>query len=224
MAQYVLPMEADERLVVEHCAARDDAAFDLLYRNYAPALRQFCLARLGEAADAEDVTHETLLRAYQAFGGFRRGARVWPWLATIAANLCTDLLRERGRFADDGALSAVAVAGPYEETVRRIRVGIVTEAVKRLPDRYRAYVWLRDYEGWSYEEMAEVDSTSVASVRSALLRARRALKAKIEEVAGAQGNWPLPAFVPALLARFRSGMRERAAALWPFSSSVTGLG
>jgi RNA polymerase sigma-70 factor (ECF subfamily) len=224
MAQYVLPMEADERRVVEYCSVGDDAAFDLLYRNYAAPLRQFCLARLGEAADAEDVCHETLLRAFRAFGGFREGARVWPWLATIAGNLCVDVQRERGRFSGPEALAGREAEGPHEETVRRIRTGVVTEAIKRLPERYRAYVWLKDFEGWSYEQVAEVDGTSVASVRSALMRARRALKARIKEVAEKQGNWPLPAFVPLLWARVRSGARDAAAALWPFSSAVNGVG
>jgi RNA polymerase sigma-70 factor (ECF subfamily) len=224
MAQYVLPAAADERRVVEYCSAGDDAAFDLLYRNYAAPLRQFCLARLGEAADAEDVCHETLLRAFRAFDRFRDGARVWPWLATIAGNLCVDVQRERGRFVGPEALAGSEAEGPHEETVRRIRVGVVTEAIKRLPERYRAYVWLKDFEGWSYEQVAEVDGTSVASVRSALMRARRALKARIEEVAEKQGTWPLPAFVPLLWARLRSGVRETAAALWPFSPSVNAVG
>ena len=200
MAQYMIPVEDEERSIVASAIATDEG-FDLIYRNFAPALRSFCQLRLGEAADADDACQETMLRAWAAFDRFRPTERMWPWLSSIAANVCRDMQRRRRLSAREDEVARAEVDGPDVEAERLMRAGIVNEAVRTLPDRYRSFVVHRDLEGWSYDEMAELEGTSVASVRSTLMRARKVLRHRIKEVASTQRNWPLPAAIPLAVAR-----------------------
>lgn len=225
MADYQLPLPGDERRIAETGASGDPTALDLMYRAYARALRAFCQVRLGDRAAAEDAAHETILKAHAAMGRFRPEARLWPWLATIAARVCADMRRAHRRQAgfdpERSELHPPADLEADQQADQRIRVELVEDAMRELPPRYRAYLYRRDYEGLTYEEIAELDGTSVASVRSVLLRARRALRHKITDLAESRGQWPLPAFLPLGLARLRarwSGARssidDKLAQLW----------
>ncbi|HEX2063254.1 MAG TPA: sigma-70 family RNA polymerase sigma factor, partial [Acidimicrobiales bacterium] len=214
MTQYELPVFADERRVVEFGRSRDPSTLDLLYRAYAPALRSLCLSRLRDPNAAEDATHEVILKAHAALDRFRPEARLWPWLATIARRVCSDMQRAGQRLAPLAPETAEAGPGPEVEAERRVRVGLVVDAMQDLPERYRLHLYLRDYEGRTYEEMAAMDGTSVASVKSVLFRARRALGDKVTELARDRGHWPLPAFVPLMWGRLRdrvTGWRPEAA-------------
>ena len=196
MTQYELPVYADERRVVEFGRSRDPSTLELLYRAYAPALRSLCLARLRDANAAEDATHEVILKAHAGLDRFRPEARLWPWLATIAGRVCSDMQRA-GRWLAPLAPEPDEIAPePDVEAERRVRVGLVVDAMHDLPERYRLHLYRRDYEGRTYEEMAVMDGTSVASVRSVLFRARRALGDKVTELARDRGHWPLPPSCP----------------------------
>ena len=219
MIGYVLPADAEERRIIDAIAAGD--AFDRLYREYAAPLRAFCRSRLGNLTDAEDACHETMVKAYGNLGRFQTDRRLWPWLSTIAANVCRDMQRRQ----------AVALAKtPRDEGVRddleeqvalRARRALIGDALSDLPARYRDYIRLRDLEGWSYEDIAEWDHTSVATVRSTLHRGRRVLRERVKSLASDRRQWPLPAVVPGLVSRVRSSLsRGRAAVTHQLSGSV----
>lgn len=167
-------------------------------------LTGYCYRMLGSAADAEDAVQETMLRAWRAAGRYdERRASLRTWLYSIATNVCLDALRAAGRRAlavdlapaatvggDFGApLPETAFVGPVpdalvlpaggdpaELAVRRetIRLAFVA-ALQVLPARQRAVLILRDVLAWSAAEVATLLETTVASVNSALQRARAAL-------------------------------------------------
>ncbi|WP_327004845.1 RNA polymerase subunit sigma-70 [Dactylosporangium sp. NBC_01737] len=167
------------------------------------ALTGYCYRMLGSAFDAEDAVQETMLRAWRAAGRFdeRRGS-LRTWLFSIATNVCLDVLRAAGRRAlavdlapagapggDFGApLPESAFVGPVpdgrvlpagdpaELAVQRetIRLAFVA-ALQLLPPKQRAVLILREVLAWSAAEVATLLETSVASVNSALQRARAAL-------------------------------------------------
>jgi RNA polymerase sigma-70 factor, ECF subfamily len=195
MAGYVLPTEAEEQQVLRSCLSGEEGSLDLLYRRYGPPLIAFCRSRLGDSGDAEDAAHETILKAHRALPGFRQDARLWPWIATIAANLCIDMHRSRQRLDPEADL--VASLGPDVDDVvnRRLRAEIVKTALGELPEHYRTPLLLREFMGWSYDEIAAFSDKTTGSVRSTLMRARRALQAQIEHVARQTGQWPLPSLV-----------------------------
>jgi RNA polymerase sigma-70 factor (ECF subfamily) len=171
--------------------------FEWMYQKYAPALRLFCASRLNDVTEAEDACHESLLRARGAMGSFRRDARLWPWLVTIASNVCRDVNRKRRQaVSTEPEEVADSSACPHEDFAKTIRAEILSEAMKALPGRYREHVQLKDFNGWSYQEMADFYGSSVGAVRSTLLRARRALKERVVLVAKARSHWPLPSFAP----------------------------
>ena len=197
--------------VVEPAVPAGPAGLEEMYRDFAPPLVDLCRRRLGDAARAEDACHETLLRAQRAIGSFRPGAPMWPWLATIARNVCTDMQRRDARITlvaepDDDACSP----GPEEAAANNVRRELIADALTSLPANVRRSVYLRHIEGWSYEEIARADRTSLAAVRTRLTRGRRALRDRIEELARHRGEWPLPALAPLAWLRARA-MRARLA-------------
>lgn len=188
---------------------RGGATFEAVYRRYAPALQAFCAGRLGNTADAEDACHEAMLKAHRALPRFRPGAPMWPWLATIAANVCIDMQRQRPCDSLD-AVTAGTEAGdddPYDLVTARLRRQLVDDAIGGLPERYRAPVYLADIEGWSYAEIAKLEGTTVTAVRGVLHRGRAILRDRIAELLHDRRLPAMPAAVPMAWSRLRAKVR-----------------
>lgn len=187
-----------ERATLQAWRDGDEDAFADVYRRYAPALRAYCRHRLGSSTDAEDAAHETFVRAQASLARFDPDAPLWPWLVTIASHHCTDVLRKRGRDARMAALPTAAVAAAVldldveEQVAGRLRASIARDALREVRVGYRAPLFLREFAGWSYAEIADSQGTTVGSVRSVLMRGRRELADRVRVVAEAQRAWPLP--------------------------------
>jgi RNA polymerase sigma-70 factor (ECF subfamily) len=132
----------------------------------------------GNAADAEDLVQETLLRAYRSFHRFAPGSNVKAWLFTILQNLRTDLLRKAGRapalavLPEDGpAVPATQDRGPNAADLERLLQGV--------PEPFRSAVVLRDVEELSYEEIATVTKAPIGTVMSRIHRGRALLRAAL---------------------------------------------
>jgi RNA polymerase sigma-70 factor, ECF subfamily len=171
--------------------------------QHRPALTAFCRRMLG-SCDAEDAVQETLVRAWRAFDRFEGRAALRSWLYRIAFNVCLDGLRARQRRARCIAITAqeltrvptpsqghpttvsatptgaidAALSNPAETAVAREAVGFALFTLMRLPPRQRAVLILRDVLRWKAVEVAELLDTTVASVNSALQRARSTLAAR----------------------------------------------
>lgn len=155
---------------------------DAIYRTYAVRVRAYCARKLGDPFEAEDACHDVMLKAYRALPRFQSGA-MWPWLVTIARNVCLDIHRRntrRIRVQTKLERPAVAYQGPAGEQSAKQQT--IEDAARRLPTRYRSLIVMADIEGWSYERIAIAHNTSVSAVRSALMRARRALRAELKRV------------------------------------------
>jgi RNA polymerase sigma-70 factor (ECF subfamily) len=169
------------------------------------ALTGHCYRMLGSVMDADDAVQETMIRAWKALDNFDGRASLRTWLYRIATNVCLDEIADRGRRArpmEDGPPGAVdsvctdkprthwlepiadaralpADANPAEQAVMResIRLAFVA-ALQHLPPKQRAALLLTEVLGWSAAETAESLDTSLASVNSALQRARATLAAR----------------------------------------------
>jgi RNA polymerase sigma-70 factor, ECF subfamily len=194
--------------------------------QYRTQLTAYCYRMLGSPFDAEDAVQETLVRAWRGVGGFEGRAALRSWLYRIASNVCFDMLKSsqrRARPMDLGpALEPVEsnlhvpadarwiepipdtmIAGddPAEVAVAResVRLALVA-ALQHLPSRQRAVLILRDVLRWEASEVAELLGTSIASVNSALQRARVTLaKSKLSS---SDGHQPLSAADRRLLERY----------------------
>ena len=196
--------------------------------QYRAELRGYCYRMLGSAFDADDAVQEALVKAWQAFDRFEGRSSVRSWLYRIATNVCLDTLRSRERRAlpMDLSMPVPATTAPGEplpdsvwiepvpdpdvtpldgDPAQRavfqdtIRLAFVA-ALQTLPARQRAVLILREVLCWQAAEVAELLETSVASVNSALQRARATLGAR--RLDDEQRTQPLSDADRALLARY----------------------
>ncbi len=171
----------DQRLLLAAAQAGDERAFRRLVEPYRHALEVHCYRMLASAQDAEDLAQETLLRAWRALDRFEPRVQFQTWLYRIATNACLDELERRPRRPepvdpfpdrpwDEPASPTYNPAARYA-----IREGMelaLLRAIQELPGRQRAVLIFRDVLGWTAPEVAELLESTVASVNSALQRAR----------------------------------------------------
>src|SRR5437762_1566564 len=173
--------DLDQRRLLAAAQAGDERAFRRLIEPYRHALEVHCYRMLGSPQDAEDVVQETLLRAWRALERFEPRAKLQTWLYRIATNACLDELERRPRRPQpvkpfpDSSLDEAA-SPTYDPAARyAIREGMelaLLRAIQELPGRQRAVLIFRDVLGWTAPEVAELLESTVASVNSALQRAR----------------------------------------------------
>ncbi len=144
-------------------------------------LTGYCYRMLGSVFDADDAVQETMVRAWRAIDGFEGRSAMRSWLYRIATNVCLDMLRSRQRRArpmDMGpAWTTGSFTGAIAASKETVRLAFVT-ALQYLPARQRAVLILREVLRWQASEVAELLDTSVASVNSALQRARATMSAR----------------------------------------------
>jgi RNA polymerase sigma-70 factor (ECF subfamily) len=172
-------MPATDRIepAVAAAQAGDELAFSDLVERYRPELQVHCYRLLGSREDSEDLTQETFLRAWRKRRGFKGTSTFRAWLYRIATNACLDVLARRPHreFASDELLKAVrsSDAEPDEAIVSLEAIELATQ---RLSPKQGAALILRDVFGWSAKDSAAHLDTTVASVNSALQRARSTVR------------------------------------------------
>ena len=194
MAQ-ALTWGRDEAEVVTELQAGSPAAFDALIQHFHGPLFRLLCQMLGNSADAADTTQEVFLKAFRGIHGFRRGSSLKTWLYRIAIREALNQRRwwrrhqskETSYGADgtgDETLGAADDPSPFEACATREIQQAVRRALAQLPQAFRGAVVLRDLEGLSYEEIAEVLEISIGTVKSRILRGRRTLKDLLEAELG----------------------------------------
>ena len=173
----------DDAELVRRARAGDAGAFGELVSRYQTRILRLVRGMVPEH-DAEDVAQDAFLKAFRKLDEFDERARFYTWLYRIASNAALDW-RKRERYRRHADLpstpegeDAVPDAGPSPRTAaqRGELAAAIDRAVERLPDHYREIVVLREVEGLSYEEIAEVLRISKGTVESRLFRARERLR------------------------------------------------
>jgi len=159
-------------------------------------LYRVALRLTGNAADAEDLVQETMLRAYRSWDTFTLGTNAKGWLLTILRNLFINEYRRKRRHPETVDLDTIEPFAVFDEIQEddpqgaffdRIVDDEVLRAVDQLPEAFREAVMLSDMEGLSYEEIAKVLDVPVGTVKSRLYRGRRMLQSKLYEYAVSMG-------------------------------------
>jgi RNA polymerase sigma-70 factor (ECF subfamily) len=153
-----------------------DRAFESFYREHVAEVYQYALAVLANPADAEDVTQQTFLNAYRAFQNGERPHTPHNWLIKIAHNVCRMRWRQASRRPQEVALDNAPEPAALDE--EKPSVDDVLRALARLPFNQRAAVVMREVEGRTYAEIAEVLNTTVPAVEALLFRARTNLRSR----------------------------------------------
>ncbi len=191
------PAPADtDLMLVERTVAGDQKAFELLVLKYQRRIERLIGRMVRDTDLVEDIAQETFIRAYRALSQFRGEAQFYTWLYRIAVNTAKkalgDLKRDplvsenalRGGDEEDetSAVENELTTAETPETVLAAKeiAAAVNSAMEALPEELRQAVTLREIEGLSYEEIADVMSCPIGTVRSRIFRAREAISLKIK--------------------------------------------
>jgi RNA polymerase sigma-70 factor, ECF subfamily len=157
---------------------RTDRSFERLYRRYVGDVYRYAFAVCRNAADAEDITQTTFLNAYRAAQTGQQPRSPKNWLLAIAHNVMRQRFRQASRRPDEVELAdGIAATVPDEEGYR---AEDLRRALGELAFNQRAALVMRELEGRSYGEIAEILSISVSAVETLIFRARRALREQLE--------------------------------------------
>jgi RNA polymerase sigma factor (sigma-70 family) len=162
---------SDEELMAAYVAG-DRAAFTRLFERYAGILFALAKRRLGSDDDARDVVQQTLLQLHRARKDFRPGARLRPWLFTIAMNLVREQYRKRSRRREQSLETTThlppepsANSEVEDDQEHKGRADRIRAALQTLPPQQREVIELHWFEESPYEEIARIVGASVAAVR-----------------------------------------------------------
>ena len=167
---------------------RETEQFERLAGESERQVYAVCFHMMGSREDAQDCAQETMLRAYKAFGSFRRDASFSTWITRIAINVCTDALRKRRPVSSLDAMREetnfdLPDTGPtaYARLEQKERLRLLREGLMELPEDMRQIIVLRDMRGMSYDEIAEVLDLPLGTVKSRVNRAREKLSAILQK-------------------------------------------
>jgi len=164
----------DNKLVEAVCDG-DAVAYATLVRRHSAHVFAVCLGILGNVGDAEDLTQETLVRAFNKIQSLRDSQQFSAWTSQIARNLCRDFLRSRKlhrKLLEENRERIVRSRADYPE---------LREALERLPEEHRLPLMLYYFDGQKTESIAEALNLSRAGACTRLCRARKALRKRLEE-------------------------------------------
>ncbi|MEO5573228.1 MAG: RNA polymerase sigma factor RpoE [Gammaproteobacteria bacterium] len=178
--------------LVERVQKGDKKAFDVLVLKYQHKLHKLISRYIRDFSEVQDVAQESFIKAYRALPNFRGESAFYTWLYRIAINTAKNYLVAQGRRPPDGDIDVVDAeqfagdsvlkdyATPEHVLLRDDIERTVDRVIKQLPDDLRMAITLRELEGLSYEEIAEMMSCPVGTVRSRIFRAREAIDNKLK--------------------------------------------
>lgn len=198
---HVLPWSEQEAELATELRSGSEAAFDWLVTHYHGPVYGLVRGVLCDSSEAADVTQEVFLKAFRGIRDFRGGSSLKTWLYRIAVREALNHRRWSWRhlrqqiFLDEAAEGQNSIfeledsrPSPFEALATRELQQVVQRALDSVAESFRAAVILRDLEGMSYEEVAEVLGVSVGTVKTRILRGRRALREILEPMFAAREN------------------------------------
>jgi len=186
----LLEMRDEDLIVLVQQGQRK--AYDILVTRYKNRLYNFILKMVANPTEAEELTQETLIRAYIYADKYREIARFSTWLFTIATNLVRNNIRKIKRrpytvaidpAPDEDKMPVDPVdnsADPSEDIQRQELADLISEATSQIPEKYRIPFLLREIEQMSYEEIQEATGLKLGTVRSRINRARTRFRKAIK--------------------------------------------
>lgn len=188
------PQKETDRQLVERVKRGDKRAFDMLVLKYQHKIVGLISRYVRDQDEILDVTQEAFIKAYRALPRFRGDSAFYTWMYRIAINTAknhlvsksrrppnTDIDIDEGEFQNDSAVLR-DIENPENRLATEQLKAVVFKAINDLPEELKVAVTLREFEGLSYEEIAEVMECPVGTVRSRIFRAREAIEKKIASI------------------------------------------
>lgn len=183
----------DEELVAQSQGG-DAESFNQLVLRWERPIFALAYRTIGREEEARDVCQETFLRAYRALPRFRREAKFSSWIYRIALNLCRDWMRRERRAPmmqppDDVELMDIAAAAEPSESIedlvaRRDLTRLVERAMAHLPEEQRTAIVLKEYQGLTFQEIADVVGCPLSTVKTRLYQGLTVLRRELAKSAG----------------------------------------
>ena len=189
--------------LVQQTLAGDSKAFEWLVVKYQPRIERLIARMVRDPGLVQDIAQETFIKAYRALGNFRGDAQFYTWLYRIAINTAKKSLLELKhdpvvlesalqKDEDDETfrpeLESISTETPEAELASKQIADAVNAALEELPEDLRKALVLREIEGMSYEEIAQMMVTPIGTVRSRIFRAREAISTKIRPMLDRQAG------------------------------------
>ena len=201
----------DEELVARTMGGDVDSFNQLVLRWERP-IYALAYRVIGREEDARDVVQETFLRAFRSIGGFRGQAKFSSWIYRIALNLCRDWMRKQKRTpvlqAPEGVdvIELAADTGPTESiedlVARRTMSEVVARAMAQLPEEQRTAIILKEYQGLTFQEIADLQGCPLSTVKTRLYQGLQVVRRELEQQgiplrpAGRAVAWPPAGVAP----------------------------
>ena len=167
-------------------AAKGDVdAFETLIMKYEKTIYNIALRMMTSPEDAKDVSQNVLIKIYNNISRFKGDSLFSTWIYRITVNTCIDEIRKNKRKSEismdeeDTGLSRViqdTEASPEKSIIEKEGYSSIINSINELPEEYKTVITLRDIEGFSYQEIAEITECSLGTVKSRISRARGKLK------------------------------------------------
>ncbi len=183
--------QTDQQLV-QRVKKGDNKAFDMLVLKYQHKILSLVGRYVRDVAEVQDVTQEAFIKAYRAIPKFRGDSQFYTWLYRIAINTAKNHLMAKGRRPPgsdidvqdaefyESASQLKDIENPENHLFGEELKEIVNQALNQLPEDLRTAVTLREFDGLSYEDIADVMDCPVGTVRSRIFRAREAIDKQLE--------------------------------------------
>ncbi len=185
--------ESDDVRLIDRFKNGENSAFEELVLKYQDQIYNLCRHMLGNAHDAQDAAQDTFLKAYQKLKDFKPGAALYTWLYRIAVNTCIDYKRRPffvslfkksdvgEEFVEEPSSDWPSPERLYESK----QIGLALHnSIRKLPSKLRTAIILKEIEGLSYEEIADILEVSIGTVKSRISRAREELKGLMKKDIG----------------------------------------
>ncbi|MCB1698704.1 MAG: RNA polymerase sigma factor RpoE [Pseudomonadales bacterium] len=184
---------ATDQQLVARVQKGDSRAFDMLVLKYQHRIFGLISRYVRDADEVQDVAQEAFIKAYRALPGFRGESAFYTWLYRIAINTAKNYLVSRSRRPPgsdvdvedaeyyDGGTALHEIESPENALFGEELKAVVERAIKGLPEDLRTAVTLREFDGLSYEDIAEIMDCPVGTVRSRIFRAREAIDGQVRE-------------------------------------------
>jgi len=195
----------DDHSLVQRARSGDERAFRILVERYQKKVYAVALGMVRDREEAMDVVQEAFVKVHRSLDRFKADATFYTWLYRITVNVCIDVIRRRGAMRSDsvefdervghdlaeanlGAVSSQLGSNPEKSLLQREVGEKIQAALEQIPEKHRAILLLRELDGLSYEELAQVLEIPKGTVMSRLFHAR----AKVQKLLSESLGIPLP--------------------------------